>query len=199
MTASGGSIESARLVVSQNRGLTQFRRRLSLEHSATATMNAQQPSRVDPEKFLARFAAGDDILCLRLFGRACCRRIWQLLPEASRQAVEVCERYEIGQAAEAEYTSAVELALFTRGQLRSGRSCPPFLRRSSQKDNRSLEAASIWAAGAASNACRGNWTAAAELAAHAAACLSGDHEAAYRQERQAQCKLFVATSASQSA
>jgi hypothetical protein len=47
----------------------------------------------------------------RYFIAACCRRIWHLLPEASRRAVEVGERYAGGRATYAELREAAEGAL----------------------------------------------------------------------------------------
>src|SRR5438045_3068528 len=44
---------------------------------------------------------------LQLFACACCRHLWELLPDArSRGAIEVCERYADGQASRRERRQA---------------------------------------------------------------------------------------------
>jgi hypothetical protein len=49
---------------------------------------------------------------LHLFACACCRRLWQVLPdERSRNAVEICERYVDGQARKKELQQAAATAL----------------------------------------------------------------------------------------
>ena len=50
---------------------------------------------------------------LRLFACACCRRIWHLLAEGSREAVVVAERYADGQASQADLGLAEGRALDT--------------------------------------------------------------------------------------
>jgi len=47
---------------------------------------------------------------LRLFAVACCRKVWHLLEDASRRAVEVAERYADGRASERELDEAGEAA-----------------------------------------------------------------------------------------
>ena len=43
----------------------------------------------------------------KLFGCACCRRFWHLMPEPNRRLVEVLERYVDGQATEDRWSSAL--------------------------------------------------------------------------------------------
>jgi hypothetical protein len=56
---------------------------------------------------------------LRRFACACCRRLWELLPAESRQALELAERYADGQASDAELAAAHEEA--ARGYRRADR------------------------------------------------------------------------------
>ena len=60
----------------------------------------------DPQAMLLhlRGRAGDREL--RLFACACCRRIWDYMPDASRKAVEVAERFANGEAPEADLARA---------------------------------------------------------------------------------------------
>lgn len=148
------------------------------------------PDTLDPDRFLWR-PATDENRRLTLFGCACCRRIWSLLPEKSKAAVEVRERFDRGAASESDCETAIQLARLARRDART-------LVRSGV-DERQPEAASAWAAGAAANACSGNWVAAAKLAARASACKSVDYDLGYRQERLAQCVLFVESGAIQDA
>jgi hypothetical protein len=152
---------------------------------ASGVADTEQINAPDPDRLLWR-PATDDSPRLRLFGCACYRRVWHLLPEVSRAAVEVRERYDRGEASEAEREAASESAREARRDARA-----PF-RFAAVVDERAAESAGAWAAGAAANACSGNWVAAAKLAARAAACFSGDYAAGYRRERLAQCELFIA-------
>jgi hypothetical protein len=146
----------------------------------------EQVGGLDPERVLWR-PATDDSSRLWLFGCACCRRVWHLLPEASRAAVEIRERFDRGEASEAEREAASESARAARRDARA-----PF-RFAADVDEQAPVTAGAWAAGAAATACSGNWVAAAKMAARAAACVSDNYAAGYRQERLAQCGLFIAS------
>lgn len=53
---------------------------------------------VEPQAMLLEIAPRLSDRQLRLFAAACCRRVWQLLPEGSRRTVELAERYADGLA-----------------------------------------------------------------------------------------------------
>lgn len=131
------------------------------------------------------FADAPERTDLTLFGCACCRRIWNLLPdERSRRAVEVRERYERRAAPEEELAEAEDNARMARSEIRAA--CDP-----ADADEYSPGSALAWAAGAASNAATGNYRAASDLAARARACADcGNWQKNYDAERAAQCDLI---------
>src|SRR5205823_980698 len=70
----------------------------------------------DPNLMLRGLAGRVSERKLRLFGAACCRRIWHLLPDRrSRAAVEVAERYADGLADERERAKARAGAMVATG------------------------------------------------------------------------------------
>ena len=147
-----------------------------------------RPGPIGPNQITWRAVNGDSS-SRRLFGCNCCRRIWELLPEDSKRAVESRERLERGQGTEVECCEAIELARSVRRAARA--------QVEGVADEYAADAAQAWAAGAAYNACTGNWPAAAELAARAFACVNGGYDAGYSKERLAQWNMFVASVADQ--
>jgi hypothetical protein len=139
----------------------------------------------DPHSMLLAFADDPFRADLRLFGCACCRRVWvHLTDERLRQGVEMRERYERGLATEQELTRAEEDARSARRDVRTsyGRG---------NMDEYAPGSARGWAAGAASNATYGNYRAAWELAARARACAeAADWQKSYEAEKAAQCDLL---------
>ncbi|QJW96865.1 hypothetical protein [Frigoriglobus tundricola] len=73
----------------------------------------------DPERMFPNRREVTDERKMRLFGCACCGRIWSLLPNESRDALGVAERYADGLATRADRDRAfsqAEAVAFDRGQ-----------------------------------------------------------------------------------
>jgi hypothetical protein len=76
-----------------------------------AVIEAEWLACTDPREMLAFLRGKASERKLRLFGVACCRRIWHLLGDGrSRHVVEVVERYEDGAASDEEMDEAAEAA-----------------------------------------------------------------------------------------
>lgn len=72
-----------------------------------------------PESMLVFVADRTTNRKLRLFAVACCRRLWHLLPNDCRQALEVAERFTDGHASEEERQNAADAVLRRGIQLHS--------------------------------------------------------------------------------
>jgi hypothetical protein len=64
----------------------------------------------DPEPMVRLLLAKRHQRELRLFSTSCVRRVWSLLPNEFRQAVEMSERFAQGQAAEADLVRTTAVA-----------------------------------------------------------------------------------------
>jgi hypothetical protein len=86
--------------------------------SRQAMTDAEWSSCTDPGRMLRFLRLRQGYRKMYLFAVACCRRRWDLLPEASRQCVEVVERYADGLATldevEAARAAASEAANWAR-------------------------------------------------------------------------------------
>ncbi len=78
---------------------------------------------------------------LRLFALACVRRVWHLLPAASRAAVEVAERFAEGLASAAELSAAGAVA-DREAQAHGSGGRPPDAR--AYAESAALDASSGW-------------------------------------------------------
>jgi len=141
----------------------------------------------DPQAMLAflRNAGISNERKLCLWACACVRRVWILLPDGrSRNGIEVRERYEDGEVAEAEMRSADEAARLARAEARD------IYRFAENADDTSPEVAPAWAAGAAAAATSGN-PHGQDMSARAIACMGpGVWQRAYERERTAQARLL---------
>jgi len=128
---------------------------------------------------------------LRLFAVACVRRVWFLLPDATREAVEISERYADGRISEEELRRAVAAADEVAQTAFPGHSAPDAR---AYATSAAVDACSVWPQTAS------KVQAAISCAASAAACAAAEsvpddrYDAVYEATRQAelvvQCELL---------
>ena len=128
---------------------------------------------------------------LRLFAAACVRRVWGILPEAGRIAIEASEQFAEGHAAESELQRALMVAEEAALAVYPGHSAADAR---AYAVSAAVDASSVWPRTAA------NVLAASTCAASAAACAAAEnvgdsqydqvYEAARRMELAAQAHLL---------
>lgn len=146
----------------------------------------------DTCKSLESMLAEADILGLyrkelMKFGCDCCRRIWHLIDDPRlKKAIELRERYILGDVAESDMNEASNEARNLRNQIRFSS-----MAEKQGFNEQSPEAARAWAAAAAAMASSENFQAASKFSARAKACVDvGDWGENYYQERVNQCELL---------
>jgi hypothetical protein len=102
---------------------------------------------------------------LRLFGVACVRRIWPLLPDGCRAAVEASESFADGRIAASELAAAVDAAAQEAEAAFPGHSAPDAR---GYAASAAVDAASVWPRTAS------NVLAATSCAASAVACAAAE-------------------------
>jgi hypothetical protein len=145
----------------------------------------------DPELMVRSLAAEKHLRELRLFAVACVRRIWRLLSDAGRAAVDASERFANSRASEQELRQAVAAASADATATFPGHSAPDAR---AYAASAAVDASSIWPRTAS------NVLAATSCAASAAACAAAEagseasYDAMYETCRQAelaaQCELL---------
>ncbi len=102
---------------------------------------------------------------IRLFTAACVRRVWQLLPDGCRSAVDVSERFAKGNADETELAMACTIAQQEAQAIWSGGKSPDAL---AYATSAAVDASSAWRRTAA------NVLASISCAASAAGCAAAE-------------------------
>ncbi|QEH34886.1 hypothetical protein OJF2_34310 [Aquisphaera giovannonii] len=123
----------------------------------------------DPEPMLRQVPAARHQRELRLFGAACARRVWRLLPGECRAAVEASERFAGGEIGGEELEAAVARAAEVAAAAFPGHSAPDA---ASYATSAAVDASSAWPRTAT------NVMAAASCAASAAGCDAGEADEA---------------------
>jgi hypothetical protein len=143
---------------------------------------------VDPEPMVYALAADRHQRELRLFAVACVRRVWHLLPDGCRAAVEASERFAEGKVTEAELAAAVAVADRETQAAFPGHSAPDARAFAASA---AVDASSVWARTAA------NVLASTTCAASAAGCAAAEAaEARYDQVFESERVVELAMQAS---
>jgi hypothetical protein len=128
---------------------------------------------------------------LRLFAVACVRRIWQLLSEISRAAVDASERFANGQTSEQELGQAVTASEAVAQAAFPGHSAPDAR---AYAASAAVDASSVWPRTASNVLCATSCAASAVACAAAEAVPEASYDAVYEAARQAelasQCELL---------
>ncbi len=119
----------------------------------------------DPDTMVRALAADRYQRELRLFAVACVRRIWALLPDGCRAAVEASERFADGRIGASELAAAVAVAVLEAEAAFPGHSAPDAR---GYAASAAVDAASVWPRTAA------NVLAATSCAASAAGCAASE-------------------------
>src|SRR5262249_54438733 len=122
----------------------------------------------DPEPMVRSLPADRYQRELRLFAAAWVRRIWPLLPDACRVAVEASERFAAGRIGEAELAAAVSGGAAAAEAASPGHTAPDA---QAYPASAAVDASSVWPRTAS------NVLAATSCAASAAGCAGGEAEA----------------------